>query len=597
MDDPSGTGITLLLGPVNAGKMGLVLEWWQQRLGQRPIVVMPTSAGAQELTVEMATRGGGLVGQSPAVTFDGLVRSVLGRSPRFVSDFEQIMIASRALRGARAEELARARHLPGTAGSVARFVAELNESGRSLEDMDGILARWAASDPAAAPLAGDVRRLVTAYTEICGRLGWTDRATVLREAVRVMEGWTRPVAFYGFTSFTPGQRNLIEALSGHAPVLMTFTHDRGRGTGLCTPEEVAWWEERAGEVIEVAARAEAYSSPAIAYLERFFMTDEPSLERVSPTATSGDGGVRFLLGSGKRAEAELAAQQISALLRAGRRPGEIGVIVRQTAVWKALLDEVFVSCGIPYQMDDRCLLGETGLGHAFLNVLRGVALDDWKSLLSYLRSPYSGVSPDDASDLERRYLRGVARGAQVLAEMARRGCGDVLRPLWQLLATDSREAGSNEQDYAAARPSLVVAEAESVAASMLRAGVRGAAAGRREFEEDARAYGALKAALSSIAAIVAADGAGPVDAWAALALIAQVTVPGRRADTKDAVHVLSVQRARARRFEVVFVLGLVEGEFPGRCDPPSLLSAPPPAPRSGGGGGGVGAHPDPHEGG
>ena len=38
------------------------------------------------------------------------------------------------------------------------------------------------------------------------------------------------------------------------------------------------------------------------------------------------------------------------------------------------------------------------------------------------------------------------------------------------------------------------------------------------------------------------------------------------------MQVLSVQRARARRFAVVAVLGLTEGEFPGHSDPPSLLT-------------------------
>jgi RecB family exonuclease len=565
-----GIGITLMVGPANSGKMGRVLEWWQERLAWRPVVVVPTGPDAWELSAEMAQRVGGLVGQSPAVTFDGLVRLLLGRSPRYAGDFERTLLVSRLFQSTRTDSLRRAGHLPGLATSLSMLLLQLSESGKTPEEIDAILARWARGEPEAAPLAGDIRRLATAYTAASGRLGRTDRPTVLREAIRVAQGWDRPVAFYGFTSFTPGQRGLVAELSGHAAILVAFTYDRGRGINLCTPEELAWWEERSAELVEMTPRVEAYSSPAIAYLERLFMADEP--RPAAPPAPAGAQDVRFLLASGRRAEAELAAQQIAELLRTGRRPGDIGVVVRQVRTWRTLLADVLDSCGIPYQMDDRCVLAETGLGHAFLNALRGVVLDDPKSLLGYLRSPYSGVAGEDVSDLEVRYLKGTARGARVLAEMAKRGCGDALAPLWALVRPDT--GGHIDQGSVPGGSTLDLAEARVQTQRMLVAGARGATAGSREIEKDARAFRALQAAFAIMAGLaLKEDALVGFEPLTALRLLAQVAVPAAHAETADAVQVLSVHRARARRFAVVIVLGLVEGEFPARPDSPSLLSA------------------------
>ncbi len=62
----------------------------------------------------MAERTGGLVGQSQAVTFDGLVRLILGRSPRYATDLERALIAARLLHGLDLEALGSHAHLPGS---------------------------------------------------------------------------------------------------------------------------------------------------------------------------------------------------------------------------------------------------------------------------------------------------------------------------------------------------------------------------------------------------------------------------------------------------------------------------------------------------
>ena len=577
METSLDKGLTVVLGPANAGKMGNVLKWWHERLSRSPVIVVPTGPDARQMTGEMARRNGCVVGQSPALTFDGLVRLLSPDPPRYATELECMLIAVRILQETSLEALDPAAHLPGVARALVSLLQQLGESGRRPEELDHILARWA-FEPQTDRLARDVRRLAAAYTRGCGDRGVIDRSTGVREAIGLAEGWTRPVAFYGFTSFTPGQRALVAALSRRVEVLMTFTHDSSRSVNLSPDDEIAWWKGQAVQVVDVTQATLAYDSPAIAFLERYLMHDGPRAE--PPPASAPPGGVRFLLASGRRAEAELAAQEIAGLLRKGFRPADIAVIVRNVGAWSSLLEHVFASCGIPHQIDERRVLRETGMGHAFLSVLRGVALDDAHSIFAYLRSPYSGIAREAVNDLELRYRRGTATGARVLGDLAQeRGLGEVER-LWSLMEEGDGAPGAapGRANVQSVVPGPVCARfqpeaAGALAQEMLSAGLTGGLVGSREMQEDAQAFRALQGALSTMLhAAPGEDGRG-LDPRLALQLLAEVAVPRGRTADGEAVQVLSAQRARARRFKAVFMLGLVQGEFPGRPGRVSLLSA------------------------
>ncbi len=319
MNTSPQTGITLILGPANSGKMGRVLDWWQERLPLRPLVVLPTAPDALQASAEMAQRAGGLVGQDPAVTFDGLVRQVLGRSPRDVSDLQRTLIVSRMLRDLPVRALGAVGRLPSLASSLSLLLQQLSESGRTPEEIDEVLRRWASVEPRVAALASDIRELAAAFAIRCSELGLTDRPGALREALPAASGWRRPLALYGFTSFTGGQRDLLEALSRSVEVSIAFTHRREHKVGLTRPDELAWWMAHASEVVESEPDARSYAAPAIAYLERYLMGDEP--RPAPPGAGAGRGGVRFVLASGRRAEAEAAAERIRGAAQGGDPAG------------------------------------------------------------------------------------------------------------------------------------------------------------------------------------------------------------------------------------------------------------------------------------
>jgi RecB family exonuclease len=235
--------------------------------------------------------------------------------------------------------------------------------------------------------------------------------------------------------------------------------------------------------------------------------------------------------------------------------------VRRLRDWSSLLSQVFASCGIPYHVDDVRTLGETAFGYALVRALEGVLRDDPESLLVYLRSPYSGLTLEAVADLELRYRRGNSRGATVLAQLADEMCPGSLGPLWAAVVT---------------RPgpqSLQPDGLEDLCERMLKAAAQHGIVGDRDFEEDARAFRALEGAVSVLRAVGATGPAVPApESGMVVRALAGVPIPAGRIGTAQAVQVVDVHRARARRFAVVVVMGLCEGEFPGHTDPPALLT-------------------------
>jgi RecB family exonuclease len=557
METLSPNGLTLILGPANSGKLGRVLNWWESRLASHPLVVVPTGPDARSLSAEMAQRAGTLVGQSPATTFDGLVRLLLGRSPRYAGDFERSLLISQLLSDSPPQTPGFSARFPGVVAVVGSLLEQLGDSGRPPQEIEQALDRWASEDEDSALLAADIRELSAAYRGLRDRMGLSDRSDSLREALSAAGSWERPLALYGFTSFTLAQRRLITVLAQATEVVLVFDHERSRLRGLTSQSELAAWQALASHTVELTPQTLAYTSPAIAYLERHFMDDGHRPE--PPPAWANGEGVRFLLASGQRNEAELAVAQVADLIRSGLRPGEVAVVVRHMRPWGRLLGDVFASCGIPCQVDERLTLDETGLGHAFLNGLRGVAEDDPSAVLKYLRSPFSGLTLEQASDLELDYLRKTARGVAAL-----RGCAppESRGPLDELVRVVGKRAEGAFVDLDAA---------QVVARRMLENGLRGSTA---DGAADARTFRALYDALSKLSLHQKQQKlpAGTLLAGVLLPALARMAVPAGPLGSEDAVQILTVHRARARRFQAVLILGLVEGAFPGRADRPALLT-------------------------
>jgi hypothetical protein len=492
--------ITLITGPANAGKARVVLDAVRRHLahGEAPLLVVPTSAAGDRHRRELA--GDRALMGVRVERFDGLMGEVvrraavggptLGRLAR-----EQVLAAlaarMRSLDTAGGPPRARlpegeppakgggaaAGASPGFVRALAAFVAELQLRRVTPGRLSDALEQWRAADGRGA-FSGQVGWLFEEYHRVLGEIGRSDeeqRAVRALDLLRRNPGlWGRtPVLFCGFDELTRLVLDAIETLGVvvGAKVAVSLTYEPGRAAFAGRAGTFQALAPLAAEHLQLGARRDHYAPAAraaLSHLERSLF--EPDAARVDPA-----GAVQLLEGGGERAELELVALQIGALLAAGMAPEAIAVVLRTPDPAAALIEEVFGWAGIPYALARRRRFADTGLGRALLGLLRSVPEPggtggggDAADLLAWLRAPGLLERPDLADRLEARARRtGASSAAQAralweerhwplhtidhLREAAARGAGALLERterelLWLFCAPRRGLAGVLESD-------------------------------------------------------------------------------------------------------------------------------------------------------
>ena len=205
---------------------------------------------------------------------------------------------------------------------------------------------------------------------------------------------------------------------------------------------------------------------------------------------------------------------------------------------------------MPFAIEGRPRLGATAFGQALLSLLRFAWSNGTRrELFAFLRTPYGGLARPDVDFLEGR-LRGraVLRGDRTIEETTKLRTGRPL-PILELIAAEGEPLGRGRA--AVARD----------AAQRLRP--RRAA---RDDAREARSPGSGRCrAGSSTSWSDSARPAWPVRADDILTALDRATVRGDAAGEPGRVAVLDLARARTRRFEAVFVIGLEQGSLPRRA--------------------------------
>jgi ATP-dependent helicase/DNAse subunit B len=298
----------------------------------------------------------------------------------------------------------------------------------------------------------------------------------------------------------------------------------------------------AATINELPPGSERHLPLPLAHLERFLFADS------APAPPALVGSIRFLEGAGTRGTLELVAEEILDSLRSGLPGHEVGVVVDSVERWRAPLETVFGSHGIAYAIEGTVRLGATPFGAALLRALRFA----WQGggrpdLFAFLRSPFGGLGRPAVDFVEGR-LRGRAiRAAARVEEEAERLRGEGLTLLDVLRNAPSPLSGVRAlvRGMTTSAYGLYAPTASETAAADLRV-VDGTFRLLRELEQLERR---VEARLTPDE-IVAALERHPVRT-------AGVDPPGH-------VAVLDLMRARTRRFDTVFVLGLEEGGLPRR---------------------------------
>jgi hypothetical protein len=613
--------ITLITGPANAGKAHVVMDAVRRHAahGEAPLLVVPTRADAAHYLRELA--GEGAVLGVRVERFAGLIEEVARRAglsapvlgglarervlaavlTRSSSDGRDGRVGDDGDDGGNGGGGARADGdppAPGLVRALAGVIAELQVRRVSAARLSQAIEQWAAADAMAAP-SRELGRLYADYLHTMERLGREDRE---QRAVRALDALHRtpvlwghtPVLFYGFDDFTPLQLDAIETLGRvvGAPVTVSLTYEPGRTAFAGRAATFAALVPLAAEHRRLAARADYYAPrarAALSHLERSLF--EPDAARVDPA-----GAVRLLEGGGERAELELVAREVRALLAEGMAPEEVAVVVRTSTLTAELLEEVFSAAEIPYSLRRRARFADTAIGRALIGLLRCVpgsaatanattpnaATADGKTaglggalggeeatagkvehLLAWLRAPGLLERPQLADSLELAVRRTGATSA------AR------ARALWQEhhwpLDTIEQLAEAERRG-----PMALIDRCERELQWLFYAPRRGRASVLAGEEmDDARALAAGRRALGELRDLARlAPDLAPGEAAELAHLLERVEILGERGGTPSAgaVAVLDPLALRARRVRALFVCGLQEGAFPARARPQPFLA-------------------------
>ena len=530
-------GLSLLVGPANAGKVALLLERFLAASSSEPYLIVPNRSDVDRVERDLLRRSPALIGGSIG-TFDDLFRHLAGAVASVASDSQRVLVLKRVVGDAALNGLSRSARFAGFADELARTLSEL-EAGLVEPD----------------DLPHDLASLYAGYRAELQRLGLCDRETVRRRAVERLasefEAWSgAPVFAYGFEDLTGAEWELLRALAGRAEVTVSLPYEPGRAAFESLRQTVTdLGSLAAGAIEELPPRYHEYAPPALAHLERSLFED------TAPTAPQLDGALRLLEGAGTRGTLELVADEVLRLVRAGAAPEQIGIICPAVERWRAPLETALGAMGVPLAVEGMLRLPQTAYGRALLSLLRFVWLGgDRRDLFGFLRSPYSGVPRGKADFLEGR-LRGRAinRNDRVDAEtLALHG-----HPFPAV--RDLREAPGP------------VAGLRGVAAAMLRnAHAVHRPLATEDTRADLRAYEAVARLADELEAWLGTEGT-TLSAPEIVDVLERTQVRGLRAGDPGRVAVVDLLRARTRSFEFVFVVGLEEGVLPRRSQTSPLL--------------------------
>lgn len=555
--------IELVTGPANAGKALVVLDAVRARAarGERPLLVVPTEADQARYRRELAD--GGLVLGARVERFEGLLREIVRRSG--VAELalgaiarERVLseIGARELSGPGAQLSGRPGR--GLARALGHTIAELRERRVTPQRLHGAVRRCGDGHP-------DLRRLCAAYEayqSALERLGRADREQRVSGALdalrRTPSLWGRtPVALYGFDSFTELQLDAIETLGVvvEATVIVSLAYEAGR---VAFADRAATFERlrpQASAHTALEPRAEYYAQgarEALHHLERGLFAEEQ--RRVDPK-----GALRLLEGGSPRAELELVAGEVRALLDEGQAAEEIAIAHRSPQTIAGPLSEVLEDFEIPFALAGDIELAHTAIGRGLIGLLRCARGDgELGDLLAWMRTP--GVI--DHVALVDRFEASARRQGAVSAERARGLWEAEHWPLDRIerVSAASRRGPLELIDEVSAELERLFCEPRRRAATVLP----------RDELPEGRALAAGRNALDELRELSRAGRDLAPDLDDLIDVLEGLELRGERGGS-GAVGVFDPLSLRARRVRMLFLCGMCEGVFPKPSRPQPLL--------------------------
>lgn len=515
----------LLIGPPGSGKTTLVLEAVRGRLKRGDDsfrLVVPTATMAEHLR-NMLAREGLLVRGSRIITLSRLISSLLpGRKPASGPDLE--FIVQESLERLRPRSFASTMDTPGLPAALAKAVEELAGAGCGPDTWSalGSMRVWTS------PMMADLGRV---YADVDA--GLARRQLILgprlqAEAAAAIAGGALndcdALYFDGFFTLSPAEIAFIRSAARHVNLTLTLPEWPG-----------------------VAAVRQSLLGAGCAEQRCQKVRPEPRVE-ISPAATI-------------HREAEEIARRILDLNEQGTPPGEIGVVVRAAGPFSSLLESTLARFGIPV----RSYLSQPLAAHpvaGWLHKAAAAVRADWEhgAALDVLRNPAfrAGLSPAieefTAKVIEAMPASGIERLQAIATGL--KGAAAIQQTLDTLAVT----VNWAQQALAPA----AWAEAVSVLLSLAAPPDGSSPESARISRARAKAIASVTASLAEAAVFLGDEPVGFESFWSHADRVIQSASLRLTSTRRDAVALMDAYEARQWELPVVFVAGLLEGEFPRR---------------------------------
>ena len=518
----------LLTGPAGSGKTFTILEALRgalKRGDSRVRLLVPTATMAQHLRNHLA-REGFVFSPAAIQTLSRFIEPWSADLPQAADSLFRVLV-EKSVQGLNLPEFAKVAHLTGFHVRLAATIAECSTAGCDADSLRQHL-----------PAAGLGRALAQVYADVNRRLEERKlglRSTRLeRASARIdQEGIGGPVTIWldGFFSLTDPELAVVKALAKHADVTVTLP---SAGVAAATR----------ARLMSLGFREQALKRER--FLPRRELFCAPGVER----------------------EADEIARRILQEAAVGRPFHEMGIIVRAPEVYLGLMRATLERFGIPARFYfDSVLMEQPAIRYLAGAVDAMLGGWDYEQTLTVVKlAPGAGISaPMDRLEFE---VRKRMPGAGL----------DLLRLIAAEIPTDDRRLSRLLDALAELDTwrSLSLKPPEwAERMCRLRALYRPSRPHDRvthqaalEGRSQARALDAFEAAATEAAgAFEEASKVSLNDFWKAMTAVLRLT-PLRIADQRrNVVHVLSAYEARQWELPVVFVCGLVEGQFP-RYHPP-----------------------------
>ena len=512
--------LTLVTGRAHAGKTGVLYSRLLEALaiGAMPVVLVPTASDAARVAAEFAGRD--VIGIRVAV-LDALIEelwSLHGDGRRIVDGASRTSMLGLCV-DAQGGDLPAA----GTAG----FLALMEE-----------IVRRMAGQPL--PVEGDettralmrITREYFARLEESGLLEQGQAAFFMAEFPPELSG---PVAVNRFTDLSPPQERLLQGLSTINDISLALVWERGFPATECLDALV----ERL-----MATAAEHHHVTTPVGLEGELAVLERDLYR--PTVSLKPGGaVQLGEAAGPEAEVALVVNLVAEEIEAGTPPERVAVAFRALGARAPQLAEGFASRNIEAEIELSCDFGVSAFGRAFLALLDSCSSPEAtrERLLAFVSSPYSGIVPEVAADLDVRMRRERLFGRAMMRLAHKRDPEGVIA--YALEASAASDTTHAIESWA------------RVARTMLRNAHRARGLSGVAGQLDGAALTRLMRMLQELGA---ADGAVISTATLRTALN-QARIAVRSPEREGAVRVTEAHNIRSRRFDVIILGGMSAAEF------------------------------------